>query len=188
MSAPDFNTCYDFSLIETAVETLAARTEFAVAWLTGADAVAFQKSRPRIECYLTPGSPFGSPPHYVNTVDGKRRINGWQGALRTMIVTPIVGGNAPADATADQRDAASGKASYDLHWAYRAFVAALLAGVDTDIADDPVLLPYHVISRCWAAGDDLKIAPQEGVFTSQLNHNLIYAIRPSAFPGGIINA
>lgn len=188
MKAPDYETCYNFTPIENAVETLAGRQGFEVAWLTASDAIAFQKSRPRVECYLTPGQPFGDPPHYHNTGDGKRRINGWQGALRTMIVTPTISGQADAKAPADVQDAAAGKASYDLHWAYRSFVLAFLAGIDTDLRDDETLLPYHQVARCWAGGDDPKIAPSTGVYTSQLNHNLIYSIRPGAWPDGIINA
>lgn len=187
-AAPTFEACYDFTPIENAVQTLAGRSAFVVAWLTASDAIAFQKSRPRVECYLTPGQPFGSPPHYHNTDDGKRRINGWQGSLRTMIITPTIGGQAAPDAPADAQEAAAGQASYDLHWQYRSFVMALLAGLDTDLRDDADLLPYHQVARCWGAGDDPKIAPQTGVYTSQLSHNLIYSIRPTAWPGGITNA
>jgi hypothetical protein len=180
MTAPDFATLYDFSVIETAVESLANTANPDVSWLTGFDAAQLQKARPRIECYFEPGNAFGSPPHYVNTAaDGQRRVNGWQGQLRTMIVTNTVSGNTEADAANN---------SYKLHMQYRAFVMNLLCTVDTALADNPVLLPYHQIARCWEAGNSPKIAPQDGVYTSQLNHNLIYSIRPSAFPGGIINA
>ena len=178
--APDFGTLYDFSVIETAVESLASVANPDVAWLTGFDAAQLQKARPRVECYLEPGNPFGSPPHYVNTAsDGVRRVNGWQGSLRTMIVTNTIGG---------ATEAAGAQASYSLHMSYRAFVMNLFASIDKQLADNPTLLPYHQIARCWEAGNTPKIAPQDGVYTSQLNHNLIYSIRPSAFPGGILNA
>ncbi len=179
MSAPDFKTCYDFSPIETAVETLVGRQDFVIAWLGGKAAVAFQKPRPRVESYLSPGNPFGSPPHYHNTIDGARRINGWQGSLRTMIVTPTVSGKDEAE---------SGRLSYEKHWEFRSAVAAFMATIDFLLANDSELLPYHQVARCWAAGDDPKIAPDTGVYVSQLNHNLIYSIRPTAWPGGITNA
>lgn len=179
MPAPDFATLYDFSVIETAVESLANTANPALSWLTGFDAAQFQKARPRIECYFEPGTAFGSPPHYVNTADGARRVNGWTGQLRTMIVTNTVSGATEAEAAAN---------SYQLHMQYRAFVMNLLATLDYALADDSVLLPYHQIARCWEAGNSPKIAPQDGVYTSQLNHNLIYSIRPSAYPGGILNA
>lgn len=180
MQAPDFATVYDFSVIESAVEALAAAANPDVAWLTPADAMALKKQRPRIECYLEPGAVFGSPPHYVNTAaDGQRRVNGWQGSLRTRIITPIVSGATEAEAAQN---------SYKLHSQYRALVTNILATVDGQLGDNPLLLPYHQVARCWEAGSSPRIAPQEGVYESMMNHNLIYSIRPGAFPGGITNA
>ncbi len=180
MPAPDFKTLYDFSVIETAVEALAATADPTMAWLTGFDAAQFQKSRPRVECYLEPGNPFGTPAHYVNTAsDGARRVNGWQGTLRTMLITPTQSG---------ATEEAAAQASYSLHMKWRAFVQNLFATLDHALADNFTLLPYHQVARVWDAGSSSKIAPQEGVYTSQLNHNLIYSIRPSAFPGGLTNA
>jgi hypothetical protein len=180
MQAPDLKTLYDFSVIETAIESLVATANPDLNWLTPADAAQLQKPRPRIECYLEPGQPFGNPPHYVNPAsDGARRVNGWQGQIRTMIITPTVSG-------ADEASAAKG--SYDLHNQYRSFVMEFLSTIDSALADNSTLLPYHQIARFWEAGDSPKITPQDAVYTSQLNHNLIYSIRPTAYPGGILNA
>jgi hypothetical protein len=178
--APTMATCYDFSVIETAIQTVAETAQGDLAWLTGFEALALQKERPRIECYLDPGQAFGSPPHYVNTaIDGQRRINGWVGSLRTMVITPVMAG-------ATEEAAAS--ASYTTHNQYRSFVANILATIDQQLRDNAALLPYHQVARCWDSGSSPKIAPQTGVYTSELNHSIIYNIRPAAFPGGLLNA
>lgn len=179
MQAPDFVTCYDFSPLETAVETLVAAANPDLTWLTGFDAAQFQKARPRVECYLDLGAPFGTPAHYHNTVDGARRINGWLGSLRTMVITETLPGATEAEGA---------KASYTLHMKWRAFVQSFMATIDTQLQDNPLLLPYHQVARCWETPVSSKIAPEAGVYTSQMNHNLIYSIRAGAWPGGILNA
>ena len=172
--------CYDFTPIEVAIQTLAEQSQQDLKWLTGFDAVAFQKSRPRVECYLDPGSAFGSPPHYVNTAaDNARRVNGWIGSLRTMVITNLVPGKDEEQASLN---------SYNLHNQYRSFVQNLLAMVDQQLRDNATLLPYHQVARVSDAGQSPKITPQQGVFTSQFNHAVIYSIRPSAWPGGLLNA
>ena len=188
MEAPDYKTCYDFSVIETAVESLAAASPFDVAWLAGANAVAYQKSRPRIECYLDDVGAFSDPQHYVNTADGNRRCPHRRGMLRTMILTPTIPGTPPPNPTPDQFDEATGLASYQLHWEYRSFVDSILETVDAQLRDNAALLPYHQVARCWPATGSSKIAPQTGYYLSQLNHNITFSIRPSAWPAAILNA
>lgn len=194
-AAPDLKTCYTFSTIESAVQALAAATNPDLAWYSGAQAVALKKLRPRIECYLENVNIFSSPPHYqmvINPDTGtpERRVNGWQGQLRTMVITPTVPGNLPPIngtemPTREQTQAASAQASYDFHWQYRSFVESVLATVDVQLQDNGTLLPYHEVARCWDAGASSKITPQEGAYVSSLNHNLIFNIRSDAWPAGL---
>jgi tRNA G26 N,N-dimethylase Trm1 len=178
-AAPSIEACYDFSPIETAVGTLANQAQPGIKWLTPFDANQLQKARPRVESYIDTFNEFGSPPHYVNTAaDGARRINGWLGSLRTMIITETVPGT-------DENN--SGLLSYQLHEQYRAFVLNILATVDQQLRDNPVLLPYHQIARMWG-GSSVKYKPDEGVYISQFTQQFIFSIRPSAYPGGLLNA
>lgn len=196
MPAPNLSVCYDFSPIETAVESLANTANPDLPWYSGAQAVALKKLRPRVECYLENVTVFGDPPHYqlVNNPSGSatsysRRINGWQGQLRTEIITPTVPGNLPAISGSlpakQQTEAAAAQASYDLHWQYRSFVTSLMATVDVELQDNGTLLPYHEVARCWEAGASLKIIPQQDMYTSTLSHNLIFNIRSDAWPDGL---
>lgn len=177
--APNMNTVYDFSVIETAIETLAGQAQAGVVWVNGFDAQQLQKSRPRVECYLEQGEAFGDPPHYINTaVDGQRRINGWRGQLKTIVITETLPG--PDEATA-------AKSSYTLHNQYRSFVANFLSTIDQALRDNQTLLPFHQIARCWVTGSSSSIVAQDGYYKSEFNHFLIYSIRPSAYPGGLLN-
>ena len=180
--APNIAVLYDFSVIETAVQSLAAATNDTI-WLTGFNAAQLQKSRPRVECYLENVTIFGDPPHYQLVNPGAQRlVNGWRGSLRTVVITPIVPGEG-VDPAAIELSAA--QQSYTLHWQYRSFVASLMATIDQQLKSSDSFLPYHEIARCWEAGSISKIAPQEGTYTSTMNHNLVFNIRSTAWPGGL---
>jgi hypothetical protein len=177
--APTIQACYDFSPFETAMESLATAAQPSIQWLTPFDAAQLQKARPRVECYIDSFHEFGTPPHYVNTaVDGARRINGWLGTLRTMAITGMLPGEIETD---------GGENSYSLHQQYKAFVLNLLATADQQLANNATLLPFHQIARMWGT-TSTSFKPQEGVYITQFTQNFVFSIRPSAFPGGLLNA
>ena len=172
--APNFNTLYEFEdSLEAAFETwLNSNAGLNLLGTAKVDTAAdsegasdeFQKKRPRVECFVTVGSPVGSPPHFVFDASGLRRENGWHASVQLGIITA---------------------SDPSIHRAYRGGVRNIMATADEVLSGANQYLPYHEVSQCFSAGSSRTVSPQDGVFVTQLTYNIIFAIQVSAWPGGL---
>jgi hypothetical protein len=124
----------------------------------------FQKARPRVECFVTIGAPVGSPPHFVLDAAGRRRENGWHATVALGLITA---------------------AEPKIHRAYRGGVRNIMATADEVLTGTNIYLPYHEVSQCFSAGSARTVSPQDGVFITHLTYEIIFAIQPNAWPGGL---
>jgi len=161
MPAPDYPTLYEFERLISA--TLAGVFNDAnILPKSIVDAPEFQKDRPRVEVYVTPGAAMG---HYILDAQSTRRENGWHGALSLKAVTwPEI----------------------TVHSAYVAAVRNVAATLDRlDLTTASVPLLYHEITRVVTAGTTPHTDPAAGEYDTQLHYNFIFAILPDAWPGGL---
>jgi len=176
MSAPDFNTLMEFEdFLEAAFETWLNSNEelnllgtAAVDSTPGSEGAAdqFQKARPRVECFVTVGAPVGNPPHFVLDVNGVRRENGWHATVELAVITA---------------------AEPKIHRAYRAGVRNVMASADDVLVGSNDYLPWHEVTQCFSAGSSRTLEPEKGTFLTHLTYDIIFAIQPSAWPGGLWN-
>lgn len=172
--APDYKSLYKFkTVLETGFEKwLNDNAELklvATGKVDGLDntegaADNFQKPRPRVECIAIPGASLGQ---YVLDADGNRRENGWSASISLGLIT---------DTTAE------------LHEEYVAEVRNLMATADQIFGADNDYMPYHEVGRIITEGSEPAITPENGVYVTRLNFSLNFAIKITAFPGGLTSA
>jgi len=166
MSAPDYNTLYQFEpLISATLESLFNTANLKALGVAGANA-DYQKNRPRVEVFVTIGARFDN--HYVVDAQGVRRENGWSGTIHLTAVT-----------TND----------YTIHAAYIAAIRELASRLDQlDLSNALVAavpLQYHEIAQIHTAGTNSETKPEAGEFQTTLSYEMIFAIRADAWPGGL---
>jgi hypothetical protein len=174
MPAPDFATLMQHeTFLEAAFETwLNANSQLnllGTAKVPAVDASAgaaddFQKARPRVECYVVIGAPVGNPPHFIFDANGLRRENGWHAVVELGLITAAEPG---------------------IHMDYVGGVRDIMATADEILSGANQYLPWHEVSQCFSAGSTRNISPQTGVFITKLTYHIIFAIQPTAWPGGL---
>lgn len=165
-AAPDFPTLYQFeSALEKGFEDW-LNNQAELKARGSAKPAEFQKDRPRVEAFVTIGTPVGSPPHFIVTAaDGLRRENGWHATVHLGCITDT--------------DAA-------LQQAYAAAVREIMSRADQTLGDSGTdLLPYHEISSCFSNGSTRENDATKGYYLTHLTYDFIFAIRPEAWPGGL---
>ena len=190
----DFIPFYDFSVIETAVQSLfvgvdgsffeaplgetdAARKDWLpqpgnVAFYTVANQLVFQECRPRVANRL----------HNVNHIRGAYAIDAnnnlrekaWQGSMDFGIVS---------------------EPNYQFHAQLRAAVLAIIPQVIGQVAADNslfattginALLTNFQVSEFWSRNCSTAVTPMNGAYVSQIPVELTFSVKPSAWPIGMI--
>jgi hypothetical protein len=187
----DFQAIYDFTVIETAVQSLfvsiagysapsndddpnaaqwtppAGSTPFYTAF----QALTFQKCRPRVYIASFEFQPVRQA--YAIDGNGNLREKAWTGNVRLGIIT------AP---------------NYSLHTQLRAQVLAIVPQIQPAIAVDNsafgstginAILQTHQVSEFYADSQNTTIIPEEGTYRSTVNIKLAFSVLPSAWPAGM---
>lgn len=172
--APDYKSLYKFKTVleagfekwlnENAELKLVATAAVPGLPNTEGSSDNFQKPRPRIEAIATPGAAFG---HFVIDAEGLRRENGWAANLSLLVIT---------ESNAEQHDE------------YVATIRNLMATGDQVLDEDNLYMPYHEVGRIETAGTEPDITPQNGVYVTKLNYTLNFAVKVTAWPGGLTSA
>jgi hypothetical protein len=134
-----------------------------VAFFTAFEAAIFQKSRPRVACFLSGINPVN---HFATDNNGALRNNLWRGTLTLEVIT------AP---------------SYTAHTDLRAAVQCLAEMIapqvpagTASIGANQYLTSQH-INHLQAQNLDTSINSGEGFFGSQLNYQITFSIPAGAF-------
>lgn len=164
MPADNYQQLYEFERLISATLVGMFNADDLATYGVGT-APEFQKSRPRVEVFITIGSRFDN--HYRQDAQGNRRENGWSGSF---ILTALTA------------------ADFTIHSLYIAAIrnkAALLDQIDLGeiTAANPVTLDWHEISEVKTAGTAPTTEPEKGYYETKLNYDFIFNIRPDAWPG-----
>jgi hypothetical protein len=192
MDFKDFQSIYDFTLIERAVQSLfvaagadfvaplddndAAREQWAagvgnIAFYSAFQALTFTQCRPRVFIGLHAINPV--PGCYALDANGNLREKSWRGQIRFGIIT---------------------EPNYTTHTALRARVLAIIPQVLGKIAADNstfattginALLTYHQVSEFYAKDISTSVTPADGNYQSAITVELAFGVPPSAWPAGM---
>ena len=190
----DFTPFYDFSVIETAVQTLfttvdgsffvaplgetdAARKDWApgagsVAFYTVANQLVFQECRPRVAIRLHNVNHIKDA--YVIDVNGNLREKAWQGSMDFGIVT---------------------EPNYAYHAQLRAAVLAIIPQVIGKVSADNsafgttginALLTNFQVAEFWSRNASTEVQREIGAYCSLIPVEVTFSVPPSAWPAGSI--
>lgn len=155
MPSSDFQTLYQFEdAIESAVKTL----------FTNNSITAYRQRdnntrvTPAVDIQFSTGA---ATEHLGYTCDGKLRPDTWNGSLQIRIVT-----------TRSKNDAS--------HSTLRGKIRNLLYSFEDNLTR--TLLPHHSIARVMETGTTPQIEADEDHDISSISFNLVFAIRPDAWP------
>ena len=190
MTYSDFQAIYDFTVIETAVQTMfASIAGYSVPpnddpnadqwtppagttpFYTAFQSLTFQKCRPRIYVASFEFSPVRQG--YALDGNGNLREKAWTGNMRLGIITDP---------------------SYTFHTQLRAQVLAIIPQVQPGIAADNAafgntginsVLVTHQASEFYAENLTTAVIPEEGTYRSTINIKLAFSVLPSAWPAGM---
>ena len=190
MNFQDFIHFYDFSVIETAVQTLfttvdgsffvaplgetaTARKDWTpgegnVAFYTVANQLVFQECRPRVAIRLHNVNHIRNA--YALDVNGNMREKAWQGSMDFGIVT---------------------EPNYAYHAQLRAAVLAIIPQVIGQITDDNstfattginALLTNFQVSEFWSRNASTEVVKESGAYCSLIPVELAFSVPPTAWP------
>ncbi len=191
MNFSDFQAIYDFTVIETAVQSMFATIagysvppndgdqdaenwlppEGATPFYTAFQALTFQKCRPRVYIAAFDFQPVRQA--YAIDANSNLREKAWVGNMRLGIIT---------------------NPNYTLHTQLRAQVLAIIPQVQPGIAMDNsafagtginAILASHQVSEFYADNLSTTITPEEGTYRSTINIKLAFSVPPSAWPAGM---
>jgi hypothetical protein len=184
MNLTAYKSLYDFSAIETAIQTFFVKAggmvappnedapnretwtpEGSVAFFTAFQAAIFQKARPRVGCFITGITNATAPGHFLIDNNGALRNNLWRGQLTLEVIT------APR---------------YALHTDLRATVQALAEMIAPQVSDPAALiganqyLTLHHINYVLPQNLDTQISIEDGFYGSQLNYQITFSVPAGA--------
>lgn len=196
MTFDDFQSIYDFKLIERAVQSLfvAAGADFVspkddddpareqwtagagnIAFYTAFQALTFTQCRPRVFIGLSAVNPV--PGCYALDANGNLREKAWRGQMRFGVIT---------------------EPNYTTHTELRSRVLAILPQVlprlvvdnSLSVTTDALfattginaLLTYHQVSEFYAKDISTTVSPEDGNYQSAITVELAFSVKTSAWP------
>jgi hypothetical protein len=173
MNAIDTISLYDFeTAIEAAVQAVFVANDLEA--YTSFSSPEMDRPRPRVEIEFQTGPATG----HRSTFDDVYRPDCFTGNCSITVITNT--GDAENSGEVPSNSAARA------HAQYRALVRFHSATIETtltnDAAGDDTMLPYHSLNRFVESGTSPTIHHESGVLASQINFDVHFNIRSSAWP------